>query len=128
MILSFSLERILPQSQQFSAVLMNVMINCRHTGIKQYLKSLILIPLHCCRWQKIWIWRMNMKQGLQQSREDGDERTRCFSFVDLILLLVSVIVLLSYLHILHQSIFKVIITVLIEHLHCFFHRKTDYHQ
>ena len=74
-----------------------------------------------------------MKHGLKQSRvssrvenlgKDGDERTRC----DLVLLLVSVIILLSYLHILHQSIFKVIITVLIEHLHCFFHRKSGYHQ
>ena len=78
---------------------------------------------------------MNIKQGLKQSREssrvenlgnDGDEELDVFFFIVLILLHVSVIILLSYLHILHQSIFKVIITILIERLHCFFHRKTGY--
>ena len=78
-----------------------------------------------------------MNQGLKHCIEstrvenlvkDGIEIIRLFFFIDLMLLLVSVIILLSYLHILHQSIFKVIITVLIEHLHSFFHRKTGYHQ
>ena len=81
-----------------------------------------------------------MKQGLKHSIEssrvenlvkdavekDAVEKTRlffCCFLIDLILLLVSAIIL-----ILHQSIFKVIITVLIEHLHSSFHMKTGYYQ
>ena len=63
-----------------------------------------------------------MKQGLKHASsvenlvEDGVEKLDCCScfFIDLILLIISTLNFLN-IHNFHQSIFKVIITVLIEH-------------
>ena len=66
-----------------------------------------------------------MKQGLKHSRASSRVENLVKDVVEINRLFFLLTSLPSHSS---QNIFKVIITVLIEHLHGFFHGKTGYHQ